>query len=80
MCNAGRAVPHYVLNVGVALKLKPSGNNPCRYSDSRFSLELWLRSIVAMHFLGREETGGSSPLGASTIITMKYAGLYSVVE
>ena len=25
----------------------------------------WLRSIVAMHFLGKEETGGSSPLGAS---------------
>ena len=40
----------------------------------------WLRSIVVMHFLGREETGGSSPLGASIIITMKYMGLYSVVE
>lgn len=29
------------------------------------SVYLWLRSIVAMHFLGKEETGGSSPLGAS---------------
>ena len=40
----------------------------------------WLRSIVVMHFLGKEETGGSSPPGASIIITMKHRCFCSVVE
>ena len=35
---------------------------------------------MAVHYLGKIEVSGPNPLGASTIITMRYKDFYSVVE
>ena len=50
-----------------------------RAGSSPVSPTKWLRSTEVVHFLGKEEVGGSIPLGASTIITMKHRGFRAVV-